>query len=77
MSEIKTRMLDALKTKYQGDYKSAHATLEIYLNNPVGIGEHPQHLEEMDKIIEQMASAQDKIDIINKEYAGESETLLG
>ena len=27
----------------------AKAVLEIYFNNPVGIGEHPQIVEEIDK----------------------------
>ena len=44
------------------------ANLDIYLNNPVGIGEHPQHFEEMDKLVESMTSAQDKLEVLNEEY---------
>ena len=62
------KLVEALKDKYRAEYSTAHASLEIYMTNPVGIGEHPQHLEEMDKWIEQMASAQDKLDILEKEY---------
>ena len=29
----------------------ADATIQIYLNNSVGIGEHPQHLEEIDRLL--------------------------
>ena len=43
------------------------------MNKPVGIGEHPQHAEEMDKLIDTMAAAQDKIDILDKEYPPEVE----
>ena len=52
MSCIKHQMIDALRTKYEGDYKVAHSTLNIYMDKPVAIGEHPQHAEEMDKLIE-------------------------
>ena len=73
MSCIKHQMIDALRTKYEGDYKVAHSTLNIYMDKPVAIGEHPQHAEEMDKLIDAMASAQDKIDILDREYPPEVE----
>ena len=53
-------MLDALYAKYQADKADAVARLDIYLNNSVGIGEHPQHTEEMDQLIAQYADAEDK-----------------
>ena len=43
-------MINALRARYEADIAEADATVNIYLNNPVGIGEHPQHLEEMDKL---------------------------
>ena len=42
--------------------------ISIYLNNPVGIGEHPQHFEEMDKLVESMTAARDKLEVLNEEY---------
>ena len=68
MSCIKHQMIDALRTKYEGDYKIAHSTLNIYMDKRVAIGEHPQHIEEMDKLVCAMADAQDKLDIVNKVY---------
>ena len=59
-------MIQALKAKYEADYKEAEVTVKVYCNNPVGIGEHPQHIEEMDKLVEKMASAKDKLEIINR-----------
>ena len=46
----------------------AEATLLIYFNNPVGIGEHPQHLEEMDKFVEKMTNAKDKLEMLETIY---------
>ena len=68
MSCIKHQMIDALRTKYEGDYRVAHATLNIYMNKPVGIGEHPQHLEEMDKLVCQVATAEDNLQALNKHF---------
>ena len=55
-------MLDALYAKYHSDKADAVAKLNVYLTNSVGIGEHPQHTEEMDTIVGQFADAQDKLE---------------
>ena len=73
---MKDKMIDALKAKYEAAYKEAHCTLEIYLTKPVAIGEHPQHFEEMDKLIAAMSDAQDNIDILDLEYPQELEKEL-
>jgi hypothetical protein len=59
-------MIEALTLKYESEQAEAEATLLIYFNNPVGIGEHPQHLEEMDKYIEKMTNAKDKLETLNE-----------
>ena len=74
--KLKTQMVDALRAKYEGDYKIAAATLNIYAEKPVAIGEHPQHAEEMDKLVSAMADAQDKIDILDVEYSLDVEKKL-
>ena len=59
-------MIDALALKYESEIAEAEATLLIYFSNPVGIGEHPQHLEEMDKFVEKMANAKDKLETLKE-----------
>ena len=65
---MKEQLVQALKSKYGADYQMHKANLDIYLNNPVGIGEHPQHFEEMDKLVESMTAARDKLEVLNEEY---------
>ena len=65
---MKKQLVQALKSKYSADFKMHKANLDIYLNNPVGIGEHPQHFEEMDKLVESMTAARDKLEVLDKEY---------
>ena len=55
-------MINALRARYEADIAEADATVNIYLNNPVGIGEHPQHLEEVDKLMAKIAEAKDKLE---------------
>ena len=66
MSKIAEKMYEALSLKYRSEMAEAEATLLVYLTSPVGIGEHPQHLEEMDKLVEKFANAQDKLESLEK-----------
>lgn len=60
------RLYDALVKKYEAQIAEAEATLEIYFTNSVGIGEHPQHLEEMDKFVTQLTDATDKKEVLKE-----------
>ena len=55
----------ALVSKYKAQRDEALATLEVYYNNPVGIGEHPQVVEEMSKQVEKLSNAEDCLDRLN------------
>jgi len=55
-------MLEALIKQYEGEIAVAKATVRIYINNSVGIGEHPQHAEEIDNLLTKIADCQDKIE---------------
>ena len=59
-------MINALRARYEADIAEADATVNIYLNNPVGIGEHPQHLEEVDKLMAKIAEAKDKLESLRE-----------
>jgi TusA-related sulfurtransferase len=59
--ETKRHLYNALKARYKAQQMEAGSTLEVYLNNPVGIGEHPQIVEEMAKQLENLANAEDCI----------------
>ena len=58
---MRTAILDALEARYEAQVAEAHATIKIYLENPVGIGEHPQHIEEVDKQLQKIADAEEKL----------------
>ena len=58
----------ALEKKYESDIASAKATMIIYFDNPVAIGEHPQHLSELDKLNDQLANAEEKLASLRKHF---------
>jgi len=57
-------MTAALRARYEADIAEADTTINIYLDNPVAIGEHPQHLEEIDKLLSKIADAKDKMEAL-------------
>ena len=59
-------MIDALEKRYEAEIAEAEATIKIYLNNSVGIGEHPQHLEEVDKLLSKSVDANEKLNELQK-----------
>jgi|TARA_R100000479_G_C6333072_1_gene182271 methylaspartate ammonia-lyase len=59
-------ILSALEDRYNAQISEAEATLKIYLEKPVAIGEHPQHVEEADKLVEKISQAEEKIRILQE-----------
>ena len=65
---MKKAIIDALEARYEAQISEADATIKIYLENSVGIGEHPQHLDEVDKQFEKIATAQEKLELKSEIY---------
>ena len=63
---MRTAIIDALEARYEAQILEADATLKIYLENSVRIGEHPQHLEEVEKKKEKIANAEEKIKVLQQ-----------
>ena len=59
-------MLASLRARYEADIAEADTTINIYLDHPVAIGEHPQHLEEIDKLLSKIADAKDKLESLKE-----------
>ena len=72
---MKRAILNALRAKYEAEIAEADATANIYLENSVGIGEHPQHIEEVNKLVEKIANAKEKLDVLD-EFEPEKGTAL-
>ena len=62
---IGKELIDALEQQYKGNIASARANVRVYLENPAGIGEHPDVVQAIDTQIAVIAENQEKLEILN------------
>ena len=68
-SECKDRdnmevFVNAIVKKCESDRATAVANLNVYLTSPSGVGEHPNIVGEVEKLIEQIATADGKLEAL-------------
>ena len=59
-------LLKAVESRFIAKRDEASATIEVYLSNPTGIGEHPQIVDELSKQFEELANANDVLETIKQ-----------
>ena len=64
---MREQIIKALLAHAKGDIAKHRANVEVYLTNPVGIGEHSNVLEAIEEELNMIAKYQDQIDVI-KQY---------
>ena len=65
---MKTELIKALLTHAHGEISYHKANVNVYLNNPVGIGEHSDVMGAITAELAQIAKYQDQIDVIEKYF---------
>ena len=63
-----TKLYEALKARYEAEIMEAKANLENYLDNKVGVAEHPNIVESADTLVEQLANAEEKLRTLKQNY---------
>ena len=63
---MRRAILEALEARFQAQVSEAEATIKIYLENSVGIGEHPQHIDEIDKQLQRISEAEEKLEALKR-----------
>ena len=61
-------LLKALINKLEGDIEVSKANILVYVRNSVGIGEHIDIVETIEKEVQKIADAEDKIKAIQKHF---------
>ena len=74
---IKEKLKSAFLFHAEGHIKKHLANVEVLLSNPVGIGEHGDIINEIEKELKEIAHYEDLIDAMNKYFPDEKETLEG
>lgn len=72
MSELK---LKALKARYSAQRLEALATIEVYMSNSVGIGEHPQIIDEIDKLVRSVDEAEGLLKTLDSIFKVEDQVV--
>jgi hypothetical protein len=70
---MREMFIEALTAKYEADIKVAKATINVYMDKSVGIGEHPQFIHEIDKQLELISTAEEKLETLKKHYPTEDD----
>jgi len=69
--EMAKTLREALIIKYEGEIAEANANIQVYLANPVGIGEHPDIIAAIDTQIEKLAHAEEKLMAVRNHFIPE------
>ena len=62
------KLLKAALSKYEAQRDEALAVLEVYLNNPVGIGEHSNLLNEILEWTQKLTEAEENISTLKNNF---------
>ena len=68
MTQLRDQMINALLAHARGDIEKYKANVEVYLNNPAGIGEHSDVMEAVEQELDKIAKYHDQIEVLNKYF---------
>ena len=74
---MREKMISALLAHAQGDIQKHKMNVEVYLSNPVGIGEHSNVMEAIEEELNMIAKYQDQIEVIQKYFMKKSDKSDG
>jgi hypothetical protein len=63
---ISQQIVMALRRKYEADIDCARTNVQVYLNHPAGVAEHPDIVSAVDTQIQIIAEARDKLQEIEE-----------
>ena len=66
---LRFKILEALHADADGNIAKAKANIEVYLENPVGIGEHPDVLGAIQEQLDIIAHEEERIEVIDKHFS--------
>tara|TARA_B100000579_G_C22647830_1_gene764662 strand:+ start:678 stop:893 length:216 start_codon:yes stop_codon:yes gene_type:complete len=69
---MRDQLIKALLAHAQGDIQKHVANVEVYLQNPAGIGEHSNIVEAIEQELDIIAKYHDQVEVINKYFKRQS-----
>ena len=74
---MRNQLIKALLAHAQGDIQKHVANVEVYLSNPVGIGEHSNIVEAIEEELNMIAKYEDQVEVIKKYFKSEGQNQNG
>ena len=68
MMQLREDIIEALVKKFEGEISAHKVNIEIMLENTVGVGEHPNITETIEKELEVIAGYEDKLKVLKKYF---------
>ena len=65
---MREKMISALLAHAQGDIQKHKMNVEVYLSNPVGIGEHSNVMEAIEEELNMIAKYEDQVSVLKKHF---------
>lgn len=65
---MKKQLLDAFKKQCEGNIEKHKMNIEVYLTNPVGIGEHPDIMDAIKDEVTNLADWDELLSTVNKYF---------
>jgi len=71
--QMSNKIINALAMKYEYEIASAKANIQAYIDNPAGIGEHPDLVGAVDSEMVKLADATDKLETLIANYPSDAD----
>ena len=69
---MRDQLIKALLAHAQGDIQKHVANVEVYLQNPAGIGEHSDVVGAIEEELNMIAKYHDQVEVLNKYFKRQS-----
>ena len=66
---LRQQTVDALRAEAEGIIQKARVNVEVYLHNPVGIGEHPDVLAAIQEQVDVIATQEERLQVLDKFFS--------
>ena len=66
--ELRDSLINAAKKHAEAEIELHKTNIEVYMQKVVGIGEHSDIVETIQKELDQMAAADDRLEMLNKYF---------
>ena len=74
---LANQLIRATLAQFEADRETALATISLFLNVPAGVGEHPNIVKELQEATLQLATAEEALDALHRNFLTNSSAEEG